>query len=273
MIEVLDPGPFATVQDLGRSGYASLGVPRSGAFDRSALRLANRLVGNSDNTAAVEFTLGGLALRFGRAATVAVTGAHVPGLDWGVAVSLPAGGVLRFGTPRQGLRSYLAVRGGVDVPAELGARCTDTLSGIGPPPLQTGDSLGIGTAVDGPVLGTSATTPPTPRALTVVAGPRADWFTADALDVLTGAAWTVGPDSDRIGLRLDGPMLARSRATELPSEPTLPGAIQVPPDGRPIVFGPDAPVTGGYPVIAVLRRGALDHAAQLRPGDAVRFTE
>jgi allophanate hydrolase subunit 2 len=107
--------------------------------------------------------------------------------------------------------------------------------------------------------------------LRIVPGPRDDWFTADALDVLTSVAWTVRPESNRIGLRLDGPRLERSREDELPSEPTLPGALQVPHDGRPILFGPDAPVTGGYPVLAVVREADLDHAAQLRPGDEVRF--
>jgi allophanate hydrolase subunit 2 len=108
--------------------------------------------------------------------------------------------------------------------------------------------------------------------LRVVPGPRDDWFAADALEVLTSTAWTVRPESDRIGLRLDGPRLARSRAEELPSEPLLAGAVQVPPDGRPILFGPDAPVTGGYPVLAVVREGDLDGAAQLRPGDRVGFS-
>lgn len=272
MIDIIDTGPLVTVQDLGRSGYASSGVPRSGAFDRGALRLANALVGNAPGAAALEVTLGGLSLRLVHAATVAVTGAPVPGLDWGVAVSLPAGAQLRLATPRHGLRSYLAVRGGIDVPAELGSRSTDTLSGIGPRPLQAGDRLAVGSAITAAVQGTDASPMPVPHALDIVAGPRTDWFAADAMRILTSTAWTVGPDSNRVGLRLDGPALTRSRTDELPSEPTLPGAIQVPPDGRPIVFGPDAPVTGGYPVIAVLRRAALDHAAQLRPGDAVRFT-
>lgn len=273
MIEVLDPGALATIQDLGRSGYASSGVARSGAFDRGALRLANALVGNAADAAAIEFTLGGLWLRFTHAATVALTGAPAPGLDWGAAVSLPAGAQLRFGPPGHGLRSYLAVRGGIDVPAELGSRSTDTLSGIGPRPLQAGDQVRVGAAIDGPVHGAAASAVQTASALTIVAGPRTDWFAAEALGLLTCTSWTVGPDSNRIGLRLQGPELPRSRTGELPSEPTLPGAIQVPPDGRPIVFGPDAPVTGGYPVIAVLRRASLDGAAQLRPGDAVRFTE
>jgi biotin-dependent carboxylase-like uncharacterized protein len=272
VIEVVAPGPLTTVQDGGRPGWARLGVPRSGAFDRAALRLANRLVGNPEDTAAFEVTFGGLELRFTRAATVAITGAPCPGLDWGTPVTVGAGRSARLGLPVRGLRTYLAIRGGVDVAPQLGSRSTDTLSGLGPPPVRAGDLLGIGAAAIGPVSGTAAA-PAMPRpSLRVLVGPRDDWFEPEALEVLTGSAWTVRGESDRIGIRLDGPNLRRSRSDELPSEPTLPGAIQVPTDARPIVFGPDAPVTGGYPVLAVVVRADLDAAAQLRPGDTVRFS-
>lgn len=270
MIEVVDPGPLATVQDLGRAGYAALGVPRSGAFDRAALRLANRLVGNPDGSAAIEVTLGGLAVRLSRPATVAFTGAPCAGApDWGVPLSLPGGATVRLAPPTRGLRSYLAVRGGIVVAPVLGSRSTDTLSGIGPAPLRAGDALPVG-VVDGPLVGASAAEPVRPPVLHLRFGPRDDWFTAAARAALLDAAWTVRPECDRVGVRLDGPVLDRARAGELPSEPTLPGAVQVPPDGRPIVFGPDAPVTGGYPVIGVVTD--LDAAAQLRPGDSVRFS-
>ena len=271
MIEIVAPGPLATVQDLGRPGYAALGVARSGAFDRTALRLGNRLVGNADDAAAIEVTFGGLAVRLLAPATIALTGAVCAGApDWGVAVTLSAGATFRLAAPARGLRSYLAIRGGVDVPPVLGSRSTDTLSGIGPAPLRDGDRLPIGTS-SGAVVGASAAEPPQRLTLPVRFGPRDDWFTSAARASLLEATWTVRPESDRIGIRLDGPALARSRTDELPSEPTLPGAIQVPPDGRPIVFGPDAPVTGGYPVIAVVTD--LDPAGQLRPGDAVRFSQ
>ena len=270
MIEILEPGPAATVQDLGRAGYAALGVPRSGAFDRGALRLANRLVGNPDGAAGIELTLGGLALRFADPATVALTGAACPGApDHDAPVSLPAGAVLRLGTPARGLRSYLAVRGGLAVPAVLGSRSTDTLSGLGPERLRAGDQLPVGTDGVGAVSPQAAAPPGPAPALRLRLGPRADWFTEQARTALLTTTWTVRADSDRIGVRLDGPALHRARTGELPSEPMLPGALQVPPDGRPIVLGPDAPVTGGYPVIAVL--DDLDPVAQLRPGDAVRF--
>jgi len=268
MIEILETGPLATVQDLGRPGYAALGVPRSGAFDRAALQLANRLVGNPDDAAAVEVTLGGLHLLLRDAATVALTGAACPGApDRDVAVSLPAGARIRLGTPATGLRSYLAVRGGIAVAPVLGSRSTDTLSGLGPAPLRPGQLLPVGAAA-GVVSGASGLPRPA-GPLTVRFGPRDDWFTPSARRLLLDAEWTVRSESDRVGLRLAGPPLERVRPGELPSEPTLPGAVQVPPDGRPIVFGPDAPVTGGYPVLAVVTD--LDAAAQLRPGDRVRF--
>jgi biotin-dependent carboxylase-like uncharacterized protein len=271
MIEVLAPGPLATVQDLGRAGYAALGVPRSGAFDRAALALANRLVGNPDAAAGIEITFGGLTLRCLEPVTVAFTGAVCPGApDWGAACSLPAGAVIRVGTPPAGVRSYLGVRGGIMVDPVLGSRSTDTLSGLGPPRLAAGTRLPVGTTT-GPVAGVAAAPPVARPLLAVRFGPRDDWFAASARARLLGAQWRVRPESDRIGLRLDGPPLERGRTDELASEPLLPGAVQVPPDGRPIVFGPDAPVTGGYPVIAVLFDPA--GAAQLRPGDFVRFTE
>lgn len=272
MIEIVEPGPFASIQDGGRLGFAGLGVPRSGAFDRGALRLANRLVGNAADAAAIEVTLGGLVLAVRDAVTLALCGAPCPGLDWGTARTLQPGTSVRLGHPAVGLRSYLAVRGGIAADPELGSRSTDTLSGLGPGALRRGDSLPVGSAWAGEVSGASAAPVPPRRNLRVVLGPRADWFTAQALTRLTGASWVVRAESNRIGVRLDGPRLDRARSDELTSEPTLPGALQVPPDGRPILLGPDAPVTGGYPVIAVVRDDELDIAAQLRPGDPVTFT-
>ena len=144
MIEILAPGPLATVQDLGRAGWAALGVPRSGAFDRASAALANRLVGNDVTAAVVEVTFGGLIVRARSAVTVAVTGAVCPGPDWGAAIDLAPGRELRFGVPAHGLRSYLAVRGGVEATCVLGSRSTDLLSGLGPAPLAAGDRLAVG---------------------------------------------------------------------------------------------------------------------------------
>jgi biotin-dependent carboxylase-like uncharacterized protein len=271
MIEVIAPGPLTTVQDGGRAGLAALGVPRSGAFDRAALRLANRLVGNPPEAPALEITFGGVELLVHDAATVALAGAPCPGLDQAVPVTLPAGSRMRLGVPAHGLRSYLAVRGGVAADPVLGSASTDTLSGLGPAPLRAGDRLPIGPEPAGQVSSVAGGIARGGGVLRVVAGPRDDWFEPGALDVLTAATWTVRADSNRIGVRLDGPRLERARTDELPSEATLPGAVQVPPDGRPIVLGPDAPVTGGYPVIAVVRDADFDLAAQLRPGDRLRF--
>ncbi|MDL4815847.1 5-oxoprolinase subunit C family protein [Actinomadura opuntiae] len=280
MIEVVRPGPLATVQDLGRPGLAHLGVPHSGAADERALRLANRLVGNPESAACVEFTFGGGSLRFHKGAWVAVTGAPVPVRIDGRAYGANApchvrrGGVVELGTPASGLRSYLAVRGGITVDRVLGSRSTDLLSGLGPAPLASGDRLPTG-----PVTGLDAITvdvapapslPETP-VLRVLPGPRSDWFTEDAMAALTSTPYEVSPDGNRVGVRLDGPPLTRSRDGELGSEGMVTGSIQVPPSGLPIVFLADHPTTGGYPVIAVLASASVPDAAQLRPGQRVRF--
>jgi biotin-dependent carboxylase-like uncharacterized protein len=265
-------GGNVTIQDLGRPGYAHLGVGRSGAADRGALRLANRLVGNPPGAAGLEITFGGLVFIARQAITVALTGAAAAGpLGWGAAVTLAAGTEIEIGRPAQGLRSYLAVRGGIEAVPVLGSRSTDVLGGLGPAPVTAGQTLALGRQFATEISGEVASPVPTPAALRVLAGPRADWFSADALTTLTTTAWTVRPDSNRIGVRLDGPALTRVQAGELATEPTLPGALQIPPDGRPIVLGPDAPVTGGYPVLAVLADADLDAAGQLRPGDTVRL--
>jgi biotin-dependent carboxylase-like uncharacterized protein len=271
MIEILAPGPLCTIQDRGRPGWAALGVPHSGAFDRGAAALANRLVGNDADAAVLEVTLGGLQFRALRAVTIALTGAPCAGLDWGTVISLPPGAVVRLSAPVHGLRSYLGVRGGIAVEPVLGSRSTDLLGGLGPAPVQAADRLPIGRTPAAAPSGTAAT-PSEPRhSLRILAGPRAGWFTDAAQRALLDATWTVRAESDRRGVRLDGPELSRAQPGELPSEATLPGAVQVPAAGRPIVFGPDAPVTGGYPVIAVLSAASLDLAAQLRPGDRIRF--
>ena len=270
-LHVLATGPLVTVQDRGRTGYAHLGVPRAGALDAEAAALGNRLVGNGHDDAVLEVLLGGLTVRAGRGCWVAVTGAPAPVTVDGVprghvrAEWVPEGAELRLGTPGSGLRSYVAVAGGIDVAPVLGSRSTDTLAWVGPPAVTAGAVLPLGRPLD---------TPPVPRPgpLRILPGPRADWFTADALDVLCGSSYSVTADSDRIGLRLDGPALRRAREGELSSEGMMLGAVQVPPDGRPVVFLADHPCTGGYPVVAVVEPADLGRCAQLRPGDEVRFT-
>jgi biotin-dependent carboxylase-like uncharacterized protein len=271
MIEVLATGPLATVQDLGRLGYQQLGVARSGAADLRAHRLANRLVGNGENAATIEITAGGLTVRLHAAATIALTGAPCAGAPgWQVALTLPAGHRLALGAAERGLRSYLALRGGIAVEPVLGSRATDLLSGLGPPVLTAGTTLAVGADIAGEPAGEPAPQPmPSAAGIRVLPGPRPDWF-ADPAE-LFGEPWTVQPESNRIGIRLAGTPLRRSRSGELAPEPMLPGAIQVPPSGQPIILFRDAPVTGGYPVIGVLPAVELDRVAQLRPGDAVRF--
>ncbi|KAA9380897.1 biotin-dependent carboxyltransferase family protein [Microbispora cellulosiformans] len=279
-VEVLAPGPYATVQDLGRPGYAHLGVPRSGAADPPSLRLANRLVGNAETAAGIELTLGGAALRFTAGAWVAVTGAPCPVEAAGRAAGtdaplwVPPGGVLRVGVPRRGLRTYVAVRDGIGVERMLGSRSTDSLSGIGPPPLRAGTTLPVGAgAVAAAILADFAAPPPLPRrpVVRVLPGPRDDWFVPEALTALCAAAYEVTADSNRVGARLRGAPLERARAGELASEGMPLGAVQVPPGGQPIVFLADHPPTGGYPVVGVVAAADLPLVAQARPGDLLRF--
>ncbi|MFC7497455.1 MULTISPECIES: biotin-dependent carboxyltransferase family protein [unclassified Nocardioides] len=276
-LEVLATGPLVTVQDRGRRGLAHLGVPRAGALDVPAAELANRLVGNDADAAVLEVLLGGLSLRADAGCWVAVTGAPVPlGVDGSArahasAEWVPAGSTLTLGTPPRGLRSYVAVAGGVAVEPVLGSRSTDTLAWVGPPQVEAGARLPVGEPSG---LPRPLDTPRVPRGgpLRVSAGPRADWFDDDALDRLCATTYVVSADSDRIGLRLDGPPLPRRRPGELASEGMVLGAVQVPPSGVPVVFLADHPPTGGYPVLAVVDEADLWQCAQLRPGDELRFT-
>ena len=278
-VEVLDPGTSALIEDMGRPGYAHLGVAPSGAVDAPALRLANRLAGNAETDAGIEAMLGGLSLLARCSCTVAVTGPPVPvWVDERAAGShtplhLAPGQILRLGVPETGLRCYVAVSGGLAAAVELGSRSTDVLSGIGPAQLRPGDLLPLGDARGVPtgadeVLAQVRTAE---LAVPVFLGPRDEWFTDPAREL--DQVWTVSTDSNRVGIRLDGPRLHRADAcagAELPSEAILTGAIQVPPDGAPVVFLADHPTTGGYPVIATVHPDALPELAQARPGTALR---
>jgi biotin-dependent carboxylase-like uncharacterized protein len=276
MIIVESAGSLTTVQDRGRLGLAHLGVPRAGPLDGHAAALANRLVGNCPGTALLEVTWGGLEVSTDSGAWVAVTGAsvpvHVDGAERGRdrAEWLPAGGRLRLGTPATGVRSYVAVAGGIDVDPVLGSRATDTLAWVGPPRVEDGDTLPVG-APAGPPAPLDTPRPPAPGPLRVGPGPRADWFAEDALDRLCAAAYVVAEDSNRVGLRLDGEAPRRVRDEELPSEGMVLGAVQVPPGGQPVVLLADHPPTGGYPVLAVVHPDDLWQCGQLRPGEPLRF--
>lgn len=281
-LQVLEPGPLTLVEDLGRAGRAHLGVPRGGALDRSAAVRANRLVGNGPDAAVLEVLLGGLRLVARADVVLAVTGARVRaevtvdevpvrvGLDRPVAV--PAGARVLLGTATRGLRCYVAVRGGLGGAEALGSRSTDVLSGLGRP-LGAGDVLEVLDVPTSSVGHPDPVEPPVPHdgtwTVRVLPGPRADRLVG-GLPALHDAVRAVGPDSNRIGLRLAGSPV-RTVAGELPSEGTVPGAVQVPPSGLPVVFLADHPVTGGYPVVAVVEEEDLVLLAHARPGDRVRF--
>ena len=280
-LEVLATGPLTLIQDLGRTSLAALGVGRSGAADRGAFRLGARLLAQEYASAALEVTFGGLEVRASGDLMLALTGAEAPAtvddrqVGYRSPIPLRNGQTLRIGTPAVGLRTYVSVRGGVDVPAVLGSRATDTLSGIGPPPVQPGDLLPVGPSpATFPIVDHAPAPQPTaaPLVLRALAGPREDWLAAPT--DLTAETWTVSSRSDRVGIRLEGPALQRnpSRAgQELPSEGVVRGAIQVPTGGEPVLFLADHPVTGGYPVVAVVREDDVDAAAQAVPGQPVRI--
>ncbi|MBX9426484.1 MULTISPECIES: biotin-dependent carboxyltransferase family protein [Streptomyces] len=279
-VAVVRAGALTTVQDLGRAGHAHLGVPRSGALDPAAVRLVNRLVGNPETAAVLETTVDGCAVRSRCAVTVAVGGAPCPvrvdgrPAAWGTAVRVAAGSVLEIGAAVRGVRAYVAFGGGIAVPPVLGSRSTDLLSGLGPAPLvdEAVLPLGAGTAVRGPVDAPPWPGPADELVLRLRLGPRDDWFTAAALRTLATRAYRVSPASNRVGLRLEGPALERTSPGELASEGMVLGSVQVPPDGRPVVFLADHPTTGGYPVVGVVREADLGAAAQAVPGTPVRFT-
>ncbi len=279
-LTVLATGPLALVQDRGRPGLGGMGVGTSGAADRGSHDLANRLLGNDADAATVEVTFGGLAVRAEVDLTVAVTGAAVPADVDGTPVGhaavlrLRRGSTLRLGVPPTGLRSYLAVRGGVVVEPVLGSRSTDTLSRLGPPALAPGTVLPVGPPPSAmPTVSQAPTVPPTDGTLVlrVHPGPRADRVHG-GLGALLQRPWTVSSRSDRIGARLEGePLLLEPDRGELPSEGVVRGAVQVPPGGLPVLFLADHPVTGGYPVVAVVRSADVDLAAQARPGQALQL--
>ena len=294
---VTAPGLQALVQDLGRPGFGDLGVSAAGAADQQSARQANRLVGNEPGAAVVENLLGGLTVLAQGDHVVSVAGATVP-LEIrdasGTVRHRPAmcapfalldGESLALGAPSSGLRSYLGVRGGFDVPSVLGSRSSDSMSGIGPAPLAAGKILPVAAvAAHLPVGSPEPSTlrlDSAPAALRVTLGPRDDWFSADALRSLSCQDWLVTAQSNRIGVRLvpagtdpvleGSAALERSRTGELPSEGAVGGSLQVPPSGHPVLFLADHPVTGGYPVIAVVVPEDLPLAAQLPPGHRVRF--
>lgn len=277
MLEVVMAGIQTTVQDLGRTGVAHLGLPRSGALDRQALLLANRLLGNPDNTPVLEFALGQSSLRFHRDAWIALTGADFDArIDakpvWcGWRSLIKAGQTLSLRGPKAGMRAYLAVDGGVQVPPFMGSASTDLSSGVGGlegRSLKSGDRLELGTEkpLKHPV---GAMQPSWDNLLRVLTGPQYPLLSDTS--TLTKAMWRVQPSSNRMGARLEGPALHLSKPLEMASQVVFPGVIQLPPSGQPIVLLNDAQTTGGYPIIATVIEADLWKLAQARPGQPLQF--
>jgi allophanate hydrolase subunit 2 len=268
VIRITGWGIATSLQDAGRPGLAHLGKSRGGAVDAWSLGLANRLVGNEDDVRGVE-TSGLLAFELRAPAMIAVAGAMVdvavergPPVGWGMPAVLPAGATVRLGGARDGLRTYVAVRGGL-VHVAL-------TRPPGSPPRDMNE-LTVGPDPGVPAATEAAAHRPPEGVLRVWPGPRRDWFTADSWARLLSADYVVQQDTNRVGARLAGPVLERARRDELPSEGLVEGAIQVPADGQPIVMLADHPTTGGYPVIAVVDPTELRHAAQAAPGTTLRF--
>ncbi len=277
MMEVMVAGMLDLVMDLGRPGYRSQGVPEGGAADRPALIGANRLVGNADSAAGIEVLFRGPKLRFPEGGRIAITGADMEtsldgvSIPCGQTVTVAPGGTLDVGLAKRGLRAYLAVAGGIDVPEVLGSRSTFLPVGFGGwqgRALGAGDVLPVGApmmAGAGKIREKSQQ-----EALRLLPGPQLAGFSDLSLQALTGSPYVVSNDSNRLGMRLSGQALGYEGG-ELRSQAVLPGAIQVPPGGEPIVLGWDGPVTGGYPVIAGIISADLHRFAQMRPGELLTF--
>lgn len=272
---------YATVQDHGRPGHAHLSVPPSGAFDKASHDFANRLVGNTAGAATLELTRATVQVSFDHETTIAVTGAPSSIVmdsrqrEMQRAIVVPAHSIVLIATQHLGMRSYLAIRGGVASEPVMGSRSYDELSRIGTPPIEIGSIIDIGLEAE--------STPAVARqvapginisdsvTLHVHKGPR--WSYCSNSQTLLENEYTVTGQLNRIGLRLAGPGINWNTADRLPSEGMLTGAIQIAADGQPIIFGPDHPTTGGYPVIAVLEEREISTVAQLAPGTSVRFTQ
>ncbi|WP_233865100.1 biotin-dependent carboxyltransferase family protein [Paraburkholderia adhaesiva] len=312
MIEVVRAGPLSTVQDRGRPGYRHLGIATGGALDSLALEVGNRLVGNRPDAAGIEVTLGPVVLSFARATRIAITGTDYGATLGGRPVwswwSLPveAGEELVLNGPKRGMRAYVCVAGGIDVLPMLGSRSTDLAGGFGGlagRALRDGDHLATGAsaapgreraslAPDAPPFGVKSPSlcdfanvdEPHRRGrhpdalawampIRVLRGPEYDSFAPDAQRAFWSDEWVVTPNSNRMGYRLSGTALERDSGMDLLSHAVLPGTIQVPPNGQPIVLMRDAQTTGGYPKIGSVIRGDLWRLAQMRLNGGVRFVE
>ena len=285
-VEVIDGGLLTTVQDLGRFGHRRYGVAWGGAVDAPALRAANVLVGNDPGAAGLECAVLGPTLLFLAPTRLAVTGADLGAVlhredlgpwpvPWGAAVVARAGNRLVFTGRRRGCRAYVALQGGIDVPLVLGSRATDLGAGFGGHEgraLRAGDRLALGAARAEPARMAPPAPPSGRPTLRVILGPQEDHFTPASVARFLSEEYAVTAASDRVGCRLEGAPLAHLRGGEIPSDGMVPGSVQVPPDGRPIVAMADGPTTGGYPKIATVIGADLPLLAQALGGeDRVRF--
>ena len=283
-LRVIKPGMLTTIQDAGRWGYQSRGVPVAGPMDSVSLRLANALVGNARGAAGLEITLLGPELEFEDERVIAIAGAEFDVTLDGKVVALHApfivssGSHLRFGMRRRGARAYLAVTGGIATEAVLGSRATHVISamgGVDGRPLRAGDAVPLGptTHLQGTAHASAPIVPLPDRGarVRVMPGPQADYFAADALDVLQSSPYTIGQQSDRMGFRLEGPRLTHARGADVISGATPLGVLQVPASGQPILLMADRQTTGGYPKIATVITADIPIAGQLGPGDSISF--
>jgi antagonist of KipI len=287
LIEVRAPGLLTTVQDLGREGFGPMGVSASGAADPVALRIGNRLVGNAEGAAALEMTLIGSAFLFPERAVVALAGSDFAAtldgkcVEMWSSLEIRPGQTLQLGATRSGSRCYLCVRGGIDVKLFLGSASTHLLSGLGGfqgRALRKGDILKIGTA--GGIFRTfrkmavaaRALAHLAPRkALRVTDGPQSDWFSEEVQKVFHSATYRVTEESNRMGLRLDGPAIASTLGGEMISEGVSLGAVQITASGLPIILFVEQQTTGGYAKIANVISADLASLGQLRPRDEITF--
>jgi biotin-dependent carboxylase-like uncharacterized protein len=284
LLNIHDPGPQTTVQDAGRFGQGRYGIPPSGPIDRVAFVLANRLVGNADGTAALEFTLLGPRLTTDRACAVAVTGADAPvtvndapAPAW-TTLTLAPGDVLKVGAARRGVRGYIAAAGGIAVPPALGSCATylrGRLGGVHGRALKRDDVLPVGNTPvprqrQVPERARPSWDDDTP--VRVVLGPQDDRFTADGIAAFLGSAYEVLPQSDRMSARLNGARIAHVRGHDIVSDGIALGAVQVPGDGQPIVMLVDRQSTGGYTKIATVCSFDIRRVGQAKPGQRLRFT-
>jgi biotin-dependent carboxylase-like uncharacterized protein len=279
---IINPGVQTTIQDSGRHGLIKYGIPKSGAMDQGSLVIGNLLLRNPDNAAALETTLQGLKLQALTKVTMSITGADLdpwlndqPAPQW-TAFTMREGDVLYFKKRKKGLRAYVAVQGGVDVPEVLGSRSTYVRGRIGVP-LGTGETLRSrpfdpGTGEDALTLPREYR-PHFDRAdpIRVLMGPQDDYFTPRGIETFLNSTYRISPQCDRQGFRTEGPSIEIAKGPGIISDPIPPGSIQVPGDGKPIVLLRDAQVTGGYAKIAIVARVEMDSLGQMMPGDTIRF--